>query len=139
VANTIQPQVDGPLMIEGDVEVYDANGTLIGKDARMWLCRWGRSAKIPFCDGAHGRTGFADAARVAADYVIKKPEPGTTPAATLRLTLRACGPAHCFGDARIVGKDGSAWRGCQANLCRCGQSANKPFCDGTHRSTGFRD
>ena len=22
-------------------------------------------------------------------------------------------------------------------MCRCGQSANKPFCDGTHRSCGF--
>jgi hypothetical protein len=27
----------------------------------------------------------------------------------------------------------------RVTLCRCGQSSNKPFCDGTHAATGFDD
>jgi CDGSH-type Zn-finger protein len=27
----------------------------------------------------------------------------------------------------------------RVTLCRCGDSTNKPLCDGTHRASGFRD
>ena len=126
--NTIQPQVDGPLKVEGDVEVIGVDGASIRKAAQMWLCRCGQSANKPFCDGTHKK--------VSADYIVKKPEPGT-PGPELRFTLRTNGPIGCFGQVRIAGFDGSAWEGDQANLCRCGKSKNKPFCDGSHRDAGF--
>ena len=136
MANTIQPQENGPLLVEGDVEVFGADGTSIKKASRMWLCRCGQSANKPFCDGTHKKTGFADGAQVSSEYFVKKPEHGT-PGSSMRLTLRTNGPIGCFGKVRIAGHDGSAWDGDQANLCRCGQSKNKPFCDGSHRDAGF--
>ena len=27
----------------------------------------------------------------------------------------------------------------RVTLCRCGQSANKPLCDGSHKTAGFED
>jgi CDGSH-type Zn-finger protein len=34
-------------------------------------------------------------------------------------------------DGSVVVKEGAF------SLCRCGQSKNKPFCDGTHKECGF--
>jgi len=136
MANTIRPHVDGPLNVEGDFEMFASDGTSKQKTAQARLCRCGQSASKPFCDGTHKRAGFSDKAQVSAEYFIKKPEPGTT-GPNLRLTLRTNGPIGCFGQLRIAGSDGSAWEGDQANLCRCGESRNKPFCDGSHRDSGF--
>jgi uncharacterized Fe-S cluster protein YjdI len=58
-----------------------------------------------------------------------------------RLELRASenGPLLVRGGVRILDADGGVlYEGERAALCRCGGSANKPFCDGTHRKNGFR-
>jgi len=50
------------------------------------------------------------------------------------------GPLILRGHFVITGPDGQplpAGRRTVA-LCRCGQSASKPFCDGSHARTGFR-
>jgi CDGSH-type Zn-finger protein len=43
------------------------------------------------------------------------------------------------GRVRILDAEGGVlYEGEKAALCRCGGSANKPFCDGTHQKNGFR-
>jgi hypothetical protein len=65
------------------------------------------------------------------------------PAARLRhareVRASANGPLEVTGGVRILDADGTVlYEGEKATLCRCGGSANKPFCDGTHEKIGFR-
>jgi CDGSH-type Zn-finger protein len=52
---------NGPLRLEGDVVLLDQEGRPFGLAGRtvVSLCRCGHSANKPFCDGSHGRVGFA--------------------------------------------------------------------------------
>ncbi|MGA2437400.1 MAG: CDGSH iron-sulfur domain-containing protein [Acidobacteriaceae bacterium] len=62
---TVRP--NGPLQVEGAIELCDANGKqwdLAGKPA-AFLCRCGASENKPFCDGAHKKVGFQNAASPA--------------------------------------------------------------------------
>lgn len=54
---------NGPLRIEGTFTICDASGKEFGLGGRsaLSLCRCGKSANLPFCDGAHARTGFQSA------------------------------------------------------------------------------
>jgi CDGSH-type Zn-finger protein len=49
------------------------------------------------------------------------------------------GPLFISGNVSVVDADGNDFETKQQfALCRCGQSNNKPFCDGTH-SGNFED
>jgi CDGSH-type Zn-finger protein len=50
------------------------------------------------------------------------------------------GPYFVSGGLSVTRADGQPFESRnRMTLCRCGQSANKPLCDGTHKEVGFRD
>lgn len=50
------------------------------------------------------------------------------------------GPLRIVGEITLVDAAGNAIETkAQTFLCRCGQSSNKPFCDGTHNKVGFKN
>ena len=59
----------------------------------------------------------------------------TTP---VSVTPRANGPLVVDGPVTLVGPDGSSEVVERLFLCRCGHSADKPRCDGTHKRIGFQ-
>ena len=67
---------NGPLRLEGEFDICDATGKSFGLAGRtvVSLCRCGHSANKPFCDGSHGRQGFADEC-VARDLPPPAPKP----------------------------------------------------------------
>ena len=59
-----------------------------------------------------------------------------------KITCMNNGPIRIEGDFEIFDPTGAAFGlagRTVISLCRCGQSANKPFCDGSHNRTGFVD
>ena len=49
------------------------------------------------------------------------------------------GPLWLRGGVPVIAADGFAYEvRARVTLCRCGQSRNKPFCDGTHAAIKFR-
>lgn len=54
--------------------------------------------------------------------------------------IKVSGPIWVKGGIRIESADGESYEiRNRVTLCRCGQSSNKPFCDGTHASFHFQD
>lgn len=55
-----------------------------------------------------------------------------------KIEERENGPLMAFGVPDLRGPDGPIDAKPAMALCRCGASQNKPFCDGSHNSTGFQ-
>ncbi len=215
---------NGPYLVGGDVPLANQHivtnhegeslewreGEALTHPKEYALCRCGRSANKPFCDGTHTKVAFdgtetasrapyrTQAGRIEGPTMVlddaedlcafarfcdpkgrvwnlveRTDEPsarklveheaGHCPGGRLVARDRATGeafephlepsiglvqdtarrisgPIWVRGGIPVVGADGVEYEvRNRVTLCRCGASSNKPFCDGTHASIGFKD
>jgi CDGSH-type Zn-finger protein/uncharacterized Fe-S cluster protein YjdI len=128
--NIVRVRENGPYAIRAEMHLEGR-----GRMLRATMCRCGRSKNKPFCDNSHIEAAFAATG-----------EPETTPADALEnragplsVTPITDGPLQLNGNVEIIcGTGRTLFRTQTARLCRCGGSATKPFCDGSHVTNGFR-
>jgi CDGSH-type Zn-finger protein/uncharacterized Fe-S cluster protein YjdI len=120
----------GPYALRGELQI---DGAAAG--FRATLCRCGASKNKPYCDGSHHEIGFAATGEPPSGDSAALP----ARAGVLALDPQPNGPLRVRGNLEIVTGTGRVVaRTTTTFLCRCGGSASKPFCDGTHARIGFR-
>lgn len=125
----------GPLYANGDLELEGVPLDMPGAHFRLALCRCGRSGHKPFCDNSHVEAGFEDYGAVG-----ERGDRLAAPGGKLNIKPLPDGPLLFSGNFTIRAASGRvAWQGTGAALCRCGASENKPFCDGSHENSGFKN
>ncbi|MDP4680502.1 MAG: CDGSH iron-sulfur domain-containing protein [Cyclobacteriaceae bacterium] len=51
---------NGPIIVKGSLNILYKGADELKENKVTALCRCGASGNKPFCDGSHGRIGFAD-------------------------------------------------------------------------------
>ena len=72
------------------------------------------------------------------DMLVKKDKPELEHV-TAQVVVCNNGPLMVKGNISVKHKDGREETYQEVFFCRCGQSSNKPFCDGSHKKYGFKD
>jgi CDGSH-type Zn-finger protein len=132
-ANVVFTAPNGPLVATGDLQIETGSETL--SQPRASLCRCGASAKKPFCDGSHRTIGFLE----PGEALPAEPIGEITVTGPVVFTPLPDGPLLANGPISLQ----NAAKQTIANtletaFCRCGASANKPYCDGSHVAIGFQ-
>jgi uncharacterized Fe-S cluster protein YjdI len=73
------------------------------------------------------------------DPALATMEPPVTPVARpVEIRIMKDGPIVITGKVSLTDNDGKEYKTYSiTSICRCGESGNLPFCDGTHRKIGF--
>ena len=134
---------EGPAMVLADNEKYCAFARFCDAYGRIWNIV--QTAKTQDeIDLVKHEAGHCPAGRLVVwDKKTKKVfEPSFDPSIGIIEDpgIKVSGPIWVKGGFRVESADGSSYEiRNRVTLCRCGQSSNKPFCDGTHASMHFRD
>lgn len=126
--NLLRLRENGPLAIHADIHI---DGRSDGY--RRTLCRCGLSGSKPYCDGSHlqGFEATGEPPKAGLDALPVRDGP-------LDIHPLSNGPLQVSGPLELCMGAGTAFaRTRTVNLCRCGQSRRKPFCDNSHIRAGF--
>jgi CDGSH-type Zn-finger protein len=133
VPNEVLVSNGGPLQITGNIILVHEDGR--GQYANhLSLCRCGHSRSKPVCDGQHVDMEFINSGKISdVSEIAASSQPN-------RVTISCIkdGPIKFLGRIRLHNKFGQECVKMHGSLCRCGQSARKPFCDGSHSRVGFK-
>ncbi len=132
--NTLWVIYNGPYYVHGDLDIEGVTDEMPGVKYRAALCRCGASKNKPFCDNNHETVRFQDYGAVGETGSELSVSGGK-----LSISAVPDGPLIITGNVTIIAGSGrKAWQGNDVALCRCGASRNKPFCDGSHKTIGFK-
>jgi CDGSH-type Zn-finger protein/uncharacterized Fe-S cluster protein YjdI len=134
-SNSITTVPQGPLYARGSLNVVSESGEAILSDTRIAFCRCGASKNKPLCDNSHFAIAFEDAGTAGPG---EKASAEMATSGKLNLVPTLNGPLHLQGQVTVRNAAGQViFEGTETWLCRCGHSADKPFCDGSHERVGF--
>jgi CDGSH-type Zn-finger protein/uncharacterized Fe-S cluster protein YjdI len=130
IVNLARIRENGPIALHAELEIEGQAPRF-----RATLCRCGASKSKPYCDGSHVAAGFT----ATGEPPLVESKALTTRNGKLKVTPAKNGPLLLEGNVEVVtGTGHTVNRVDKCALCRCGQSAKKPYCDGTHARVGFK-
>ncbi len=135
-ADEAAPGINRVSVLENGPNAFHGNLVVAGEAmTRATICRCGQTKNPPFCDYSHVEAGFG---ATGEPQESGKDAPADDPGEELQIMGHENGPIEARGALEITSGTGKrVHRGSRAFLCRCGQSKNKPFCDGSHKAAGF--
>jgi len=123
----------GPINLTGNITLVNEDGS-VSYANHLSLCRCGASNNKPICDERHIEIEFLHSGRVQE----VSDAPHTERPSKITISIIKNGPITFRGRLRLHNNLGQECVKQRGALCRCGQSTNKPFCDGSHEKIGFR-